>query len=227
MSMNYGFWKYKNGIYLDNQKTFEALSNGDYVDGLEELPINVILDNIERAFDGYNQDEFDKSSWESETKGSFKIYTTPQFFRVDVYGQMPQENINELIDIMSFESDCPSYDPQINWRFGGVTIGNGNVSNTHAPCLLVIQKKGYNVEMWYWKTGDDDYSQEWKATKDGNSFLALNTLELLGLIAMWEVRGDDWRNYTDDEKGVYFNLTNNSPVYSTDDEGNIILLEDE
>ena len=117
--MNYYFWKYKAGVYLDNQKTYEALSSGDYVDGLEELPINVILDNVALAFNDYKQDEFDKSSWESRTQGSFQIYTTPQFFSVDVYGQMPQENINKFIDIM-LEHDCPLYDPQINVRFDGV-----------------------------------------------------------------------------------------------------------
>ena len=119
MSMDYSFWKYKDGIYLDNQKIYEALSNGDYVDGLEEIPINVILDKVAQTFTDYKHDEFDKSSWESETKGSFMTFTTPQFFRVDVYGQMPQENINKFIDIM-LELDCPLYDPQINVRFDDV-----------------------------------------------------------------------------------------------------------
>ena len=172
MGMNYNFWKYKDGVFLDNQKTYEALSSGDYVDGLEELPINAILDKVAQAFTDYKQDGFDKSSWESETKGSFQTYTTPQIFRVDIYGKMPRENIDKFIGIMS-EFNCPLYDPQINQWFGGVTICNGNVSNTHAPCLLAIKTKGYNVKMWYWKTDDDDYSQEWQATKDGNCFTAM------------------------------------------------------
>ena len=48
MSYDLNFWKYKNGIYLKHQKVYESLSDGEYVDGLEDLPIEEILQHLNR-----------------------------------------------------------------------------------------------------------------------------------------------------------------------------------
>ncbi|MGO1071589.1 hypothetical protein [Lysobacter sp. CA199] len=59
--------------------------------------------------------------------------------------------------------------------------------NTLAPAYSVLLKKGYAVER------HPDLSGWCCASKDGYSFLAENPVELLGLIAMLEVRGEAWQ----------------------------------
>jgi hypothetical protein len=58
----------------------------------------------------------DTQTWQG-ANGSFQIYTTSQFFRIDCYG-MDGEDINKFIDVGA-EFDCPLYDPQVNQRFDG------------------------------------------------------------------------------------------------------------
>ncbi len=62
--------------------------------------------------------------------------------------------------------------------------------NTITPCLQVIVGKGYSVAHYLGETPDDPAF--WDANKDGRYFSATGAEELLGLIAMWEQRGDDW-----------------------------------
>ncbi len=113
MSYDLGFWKYKDGKYADNQKVYEILSNEEYIDGLEELPIEDILTEIANVFGTWDKDS--KYDFDSEYSGSFHIMTTSQFVRVDCYG-MQEEDMNNFIDIM-LEYDCPLYDPQVPQRY--------------------------------------------------------------------------------------------------------------
>ena len=55
----------------------------------------------------------------------------------------------------------------------------------------------------------------WDAEKDNRLFSATNPMELLGLIAMWEIRGDTWRPKDRDD-----------PMDDTDFEEYRKLLED-
>ena len=57
------------------------------------------------------------------------------------------------------------------------------------------------------------------AKKDGREFSATTEAELLGLVAMWEVRGDDWKTKPG-EPDVYDELYPSSITY--DLEGNVI-----
>jgi len=77
------------------------------------------------------------------------------------------------------QGKVPEYDLRI--RIAG---------NTEIPCFSAIKAKGYNVALTHYK--DSEYS-DWSAEKDNRLFSATNPVELLGLIAMWEMRGDDWR----------------------------------
>ncbi len=62
--------------------------------------------------------------------------------------------------------------------------------NTIVPCLQVIAAKGYMISYYH---GDEDHdSVFWDAELDGRAFSADSAESLLGLIAMWEHRGDDW-----------------------------------
>ena len=70
--------------------------------------------------------------------------------------------------------------------------------NTGYPCLLALLAKGYRVRTEY-HTRDDstpaDPSHDiwYWAEADDRSFMAHSAEGLLGLVAMWEVRGDSWR----------------------------------
>ena len=78
----------------------------------------------------------------------------------------------------------------------GVTIRIAG--NTQVPCLLTLRAKGYRVWLDYHRLGgpelaNPDYRLDYQAECPGGSFSATTPEELLGLVAMWEVRGDDWR----------------------------------
>lgn len=92
--------------------------------------------------------------------------------------------------------------------------------NTMIPCLQAIAAKGYTVTHYFHgdKPGDFDQSQ-WDAEKDGRLFSATGLEELLGLIAMWEVRGDDWPLKSGEDE-LYNRLVETAPMYDSD--GNVV-----
>lgn len=100
---------------MDAQKTYESLSNGESVEGLENLPIEQMMDKVCQAF-SVGWEQLDPVTWESPKK-SFQIFSTPQFFRVDC-GGMTGEEMNVFIDIGN-EFGCPLYDPQTGERYEG------------------------------------------------------------------------------------------------------------
>lgn len=70
--------------------------------------------------------------------------------------------------------------------------------NTETPALLALRAKGFRVWLEYDKINDPKnpyypYMPDYQAEKDEAFFSATTPVELLGLVAMWEVRGDDWR----------------------------------
>jgi hypothetical protein len=70
--------------------------------------------------------------------------------------------------------------------------------NTEIPCLLAIEAKGFRVWLDYLKWANpidprNGYQPDYQAEHDGAYFSATSAEALLGLIAMWEFRGDDWR----------------------------------
>ena len=58
--------------------------------------------------------------------------------------------------------------------------------NTEVPAYLVLIAKGYEIT----HDGPDD---AWVAQKGPDAFSASGPLELLGLVAMVEARGRNWR----------------------------------
>lgn len=114
MSYDLDFWKYRPGVSLDHQETYEKLCDGQTVEGLEELPIDRMLSRLKQVFADWEQR--DAETWESDN-GTFQVFTTPQFFRVDCYG-MEGDDMNKIIDVAS-EFGCPLYDPQVTTRYDG------------------------------------------------------------------------------------------------------------
>lgn len=117
MSYDLDFWKYKDGVYLNNQVVYESCSDEKVVDGLENLLIDAILIDIQTAFTDWKMEESNIDYENPEGKGAFQIYYTTQFIRFDCYG-MEGEDMNRIIDVM-LKYDCPLYDPQVPKRYDG------------------------------------------------------------------------------------------------------------
>ena len=96
--------------------------------------------------------------------------------------------------------------------------------NTWNPTLLAIQAKGYKIILEYTVCDSEcetpDYESYYQAEKDGRRFNAKTPVELLGLIAMWEVRGDDWQYDDLTEIDVHDELMELAITYDT--QGNIV-----
>ena len=92
--------------------------------------------------------------------------------------------------------------------------------NTWVPCFSAIKAKGYKVSLEYYR--DSEYNN-WCAEKDNRLFSATSPAELLGLIAMWEVRGDIWRTkdceFGENEHKEFDELCDNAPHYYYDEDG--------
>jgi hypothetical protein len=115
VSYDLNFWKSRAGVELDARRTYEQLSNGERVEGLEDLPVESIFEKIREAFSvGWTQ--LDAVTWEAPRK-AFQVFLTPQYFRVDC-GGMTGEEMNALIDI-GIGFGCRLYDPQTGRRYEG------------------------------------------------------------------------------------------------------------
>jgi hypothetical protein len=108
------FWKYLEGVYLNHQEVYESLEEEAPIDGLEELPIQVILNRIASVFSKW--EKVDETSWKnSNGVGAFQVKTTPQSIQIDCYGT-EGKTMDKLVDIME-EFKCPLYDPQVPERY--------------------------------------------------------------------------------------------------------------
>ncbi len=70
--------------------------------------------------------------------------------------------------------------------------------NTEIPALLALRAKGFRVRLDYDRIDDPKnpwhpYMPDYQAEKGSATFSATTAVELLGLVSMWETRGDDWR----------------------------------
>ena len=108
------FWQYQDGIYLNHHLVYEALVEQQEVEGLEILPVQVILNRIHSVFSSW--EKVDDNSWKStKGKGAFQIKTTPQSIQIDCYGT-EGKTMNLLADNLE-EFKCPLYDPQVPVRY--------------------------------------------------------------------------------------------------------------
>ncbi|CAN1529933.1 hypothetical protein MCETHM1_01357 [Flavobacteriaceae bacterium] len=108
------FWKYLDEVYLNHHEVYEAIDEQQEVEGLEELPVAVILNRINSVFS--NWEKVDDNSWKNANgKGAFHIKTTSQSIKIDCYGT-EGKTMNLLVDTMA-EFKCPLYDPQVPERY--------------------------------------------------------------------------------------------------------------
>ena len=108
------FWQYQEGIYLNHHLVYEALLEQQEVEGLENLPVAVILNRLNTVFS--NWEKVDENSWKNpKGKGAFQVKTTPQSIQIDCYGT-EGKTMNLLADTLE-EFKCPLYDPQVPVRY--------------------------------------------------------------------------------------------------------------
>lgn len=108
------FWRYQEGIYLNHHLVYEALVEQEIVAGLEDLPIEFILNRLNSVFATW--EKVDDSSWKNtKGKGAFQVKTTPQSIQIDCYGT-DGKTMNLLADTLE-EFKCPVYDPQVPVRY--------------------------------------------------------------------------------------------------------------
>ena len=111
------FWKYKEGVYLNAQIVYESLMEEEMVEGLEELPVGVIVNRIASVFSKWER--VDDNSWKNpKGKGAFQVKTTSQSVQIDCYGT-EGKNMDILVGVLE-EYKCPLYDPQIPERYDEV-----------------------------------------------------------------------------------------------------------
>lgn len=108
------FWRYQDGIYLNHHLVYEAIDEKEIVEGLEDLPVDVILNRINSVFSTW--EKVDENSWKNTNgKGAFQVKTTPQSIKIDCYGT-EGKTMNLLVDTLE-EFKCPLYDPQVPERY--------------------------------------------------------------------------------------------------------------
>jgi len=108
------FWKYIDGVYLNNHLVYEAILNNEIVEGLDEIPIIIILNRIQNSFSDW--EKVDENSWKNSIgSGAFQIKFTAQSVKIDCYGTQGK-HMEMLVNIIE-EFKYLLYDPQIPIRY--------------------------------------------------------------------------------------------------------------
>ena len=94
---------------------YESISEEQaIIEGLEELPVQVILNRIASVFSKW--EKVDDKSWKNnQGVGAFHVRTTPQSIKIDCYGTQGK-TMDTLVNLMD-EFKCPLYDPQVPERY--------------------------------------------------------------------------------------------------------------
>ncbi|MEO8252967.1 MAG: hypothetical protein ABI554_01175 [Flavobacterium sp.] len=108
------FWKYLEEVYLNHQLVYEAIDEQVTIEGLEELPVAVIINRIASVFSKWER--VDENSWKNnDGVGAFQVKTTQQTVEIDCYGTSGK-TMDVLVGVME-EFKCPLFDPQIPARY--------------------------------------------------------------------------------------------------------------
>lgn len=137
-------------------------------------------------------------------------------------------DIGAVIDVFKkcLDRENSLVSPKMNEGVEIVKIGIN--ANTSIPCFVVIKSKGYEIsaKIYTKKNKDARLQYDFTAKKDNNIFVGTNLEEVLGLITMWEIRGQnniDWRADRD-ERFDYDKIIDEAPIF--DEDGNPVNDED-
>lgn len=64
------------------------------------------------------------------------------------------------------------------------------VHQVNNVAALTLREGGYRI---WWEASERPNADDWWAEKDGREFVASSPLGLLGLVALWERRDDEWQ----------------------------------
>jgi len=115
------FWKFKDAVSLNNLETYNSLSKGIYLEGVEELPIDKIKQEIAKVFNDWT---YYDNIWHKNDDEEFKIYLNSQFLRIDCIKMLSGKDMNKFTDIM-VDFCCHLYDAQIDRRFDEYPLMKG------------------------------------------------------------------------------------------------------
>lgn len=112
MGRDLSFWKYKTPSNTSNKTIYTKLSQGEFLECIDEIPIEQIINDFRNEFDDWiNQ----KGEYFENNEEAFQLMVTKQFVRADCYS-LSEYSMNKIIDIM-LKYDCPLYDAVIDVRF--------------------------------------------------------------------------------------------------------------
>ena len=116
MSYELVFWKQASDSADPPSRIYGLLLDGAVPNGLEEIPVENLLDRVRGAFPGVIEDG-GLVFWEGGDRGMFEVSWSPRHVHFCCRG-LEAEEMNRLIDI-AHEFDCPLYDPQVDVRYTG------------------------------------------------------------------------------------------------------------
>lgn len=177
--------------FLDTVVTDPALQpSGDAVRIGESLPPDKIPDGSS-AFDVKIEDDPTGGVSSGSISGLYDVRIEddgmPSMVVANVAKALKPGDSGVDAEVLPDEDDTPAGK--------GVRVRSG--LNTETPSLLALRVKGYRL--WIERTKITDPKNkfyplrtEYHAESYGNHFTADSATELLGLIGMWETRGDNW-----------------------------------
>ena len=71
-----------------------------------------------------------------------------------------------------------------------LTFRLSEIHDVNNVAIITLSERGYRV---WWEASERPSADDWWAEKDGREFVAKSPLGLLGLVALWESRGDEWQ----------------------------------
>ncbi|NCE63607.1 hypothetical protein D1159_03195 [Pseudoflavonifractor sp. 524-17] len=114
MGVDLNFWRYREGVYLDNGAVYQmACCENEHIDGLDLLPVEDILRETAAVFQDW--DRLDPFSYEKNGRSAFQISAAAQAVRFDCYCMEPAD-MRRFSSLMA-KFGCPLYDPQLGVRF--------------------------------------------------------------------------------------------------------------
>jgi hypothetical protein len=119
MSYDLVFWRQSTDLKRTPEATYDALVNGQTVDGLVDLPVDDFLAAVIAGFPGAMREPNGSEEWldwvSANELDSFQVTWSRQHVLVTCR-HVHSDDMNRLIDIAA-GFGCPLYDPQTSERF--------------------------------------------------------------------------------------------------------------
>ncbi len=119
MSYELIFWQQQPAARLEPAEIYSALMDGDDPTGLDEIPIERLLEGLSDAFPGALRETNGEIEWlvwaRREPSAILEVTWSTRHLRADCRG-LENDEMNRVIDT-AISYGCPLYDPQTGERF--------------------------------------------------------------------------------------------------------------